>query len=131
MDNITAKNFAIKVRAYHYGLKILEEIEKNGEADIKLSNSGFHMPVKLGDACYLNLKSSVASLMYEIRSYEITQKTPVRRMTTIAPCGAAPETESAIETKPKLSSYQRMTPEERKAFNRRHYEARKAKMQQI
>lgn len=71
---ITAQNLSKKVGAFKHLTKKINEINKNGQAIIRLNNTGVELIAKKGDALYLKLATAHAQLAEDINSYEIVQR---------------------------------------------------------
>ena len=78
-ETITAQELSKKVGALKHLTKKLNEVNKNGQAIIRLNNTGVTFVVKKGDALYLKLATTHAQLTEDVKSYEI-----VKRATTAA-----------------------------------------------
>lgn len=123
MDIVTADTIAKKSKALKHCDKLLSQIEKHGEAKVKLNCTGVEFVVRKNDAIYNRIMATKYALLDEIRSYELTTRSqraieqPVRH-TAPAPVGAAPESElSELEKKKR----------KRSEYNRRYYEKQKLK----
>ena len=74
MDRITAETIAKKTRALKHCSKLITEINKKGQATIRLNCTGVEFVVHKGDAMYLKLATTHAQLTEDIKSYEIVQR---------------------------------------------------------
>ena len=79
MDNATAQEIAIKVRALKHCNKLLKKIDEQGYVDLKLNCTGVVIHVVRDDINHLNLKVTQAELTKAIGSYEITQRATAPR----------------------------------------------------
>ena len=73
-ETITAQELSKKVGALKHLTKKLNEVNKNGQAIIRLNNTGVTFVVKKGDALYLKLATTHAQLTEDVKSYEIVKR---------------------------------------------------------
>lgn len=73
-DFIAAQDLSKKVGALKHLTKKINEINKKGQAIIRLNNTGVELVAKKGDALYLKLATAHAQLTEDIKSYEIVQR---------------------------------------------------------
>ena len=99
MDNVTAERIGKKAKALKHCNKILEKIEKNGEAVVKLNCTGVEITVNRGDAMHLKLVTVQAQLTEEIKSYEIVQKAMAEQITIPLPSITAVKGNAVAENK--------------------------------
>ena len=97
MNLQSAKNIGRKARAYEHCVKLLQQIDKQGSATMKIGNTGIEFIVQKGDGIYLRLKTTLSSLTEElslISKLKTCGSTPL-----VAPIGAAPDEEVKREKK--------------------------------
>lgn len=96
MDVTTAEKLAKKTRALKHCDKVLKEIDKKGEIEIRMNNTGVTFIVKKNDSIYLRYQSMKFKLLDEIHSIEVTERalaSQKNRRNSPAPVGAAPDYE--------------------------------------
>lgn len=72
MDKMTAEIIGKKAKALKHCDKLLNKIDKYGEAKVLLNCTGVEFLVHKGDAIYLSLQKTKYALLCDIQSYEIT-----------------------------------------------------------
>ncbi|MCM1237453.1 MAG: hypothetical protein NC489_45890 [Ruminococcus flavefaciens] len=129
MDIVTAETIGKKSKALKHCDKLLNQIDKNGSAKVKLNCTGVEFVVHKDDAIYCRIQRTKYALLDEIRSFELTtrsqraieQQQPTRR-TAPAPVGAAPESE--------VLSPEEQRKAKQREYSRRYYAKKKAQAQQ-
>ena len=94
MKHTVAETIGRKAKALKHCEKLLNTIDKKGESEILLNNTGVALPVKKDDAIYALLQSIRFKLVHEISSIEIVSKVNTARRMLPAPYGACDETPS-------------------------------------
>ena len=74
---ITAEEISKKTRALKHLAKKIKEVNKNGQAVIRLNNTGVELMVKKGGALYLELAAKHAELAKDIGSYEFVKRATI------------------------------------------------------
>ncbi len=72
MDNITADFIGKKARALKFLDRVLDEVDRDGQARVLFNNTGASLVVRKGDAVYLRIQAQKYALIDEIHSYELT-----------------------------------------------------------
>lgn len=86
----TAERIATKTKALKHCTKLIEKIDREGSAIVKLNCSGVRFVVEKGDPFYLKLVRIKAELAEEIRSFEVVRAATTERQPQIPPVAAAP-----------------------------------------
>lgn len=89
MHIATAEIIARKTRGAKHCEKLLKSIDKKGDIDIPLGNTGVELPVSKGDPIHTLLKSIHFKLLHEINVIEVAKGVTENRGRFPAPVGAA------------------------------------------
>ena len=125
MDNATAQEIAIKVRALKHCNKLLKTIDERGAVDLKLNCTGVVIHVVRGDINHLNLKVTQAELTKAIGSYEIIQRATTLHQT--ASTSGLPAPTGASSSSADTSDIEAIQKQKRREYNQRYYAKIKAK----
>lgn len=124
MDNATAQEIAIKVRALRHCNKLLRTIDEKGCVDLHLCNTGVTIHVVRDDINHMNLKVTQAELSRAIAAYEIVHRAnehSYQRVIPPAPVAAAPASTTTEEERIAILKARK------REANKRYYEKHKGK----
>lgn len=89
MNNKTAEVIGRKARALKHCEKLLREVDKNGQIEVKLGGTGMVIPCVKNDAIYTLFQSIKFQLVHEINAIEIVMDSKSKNSVVTTPRATA------------------------------------------